>query len=289
MIESSSGMGQSPYINLDVQAQTGEFSATKHLDAIANAFSYKPEALAIFQRGVKPGDSIADFGIGTGIDLPLLVRMVFPRGRVVGVDLSQNMLDQARTRAQSITLSGEPDQSPVQIYLIQADTHSLPFSDGEFDAIRFDRILQHVQDPQQILYEANRVLKPGGLMVASEPDWQELHIIHPDQSQQELSATLEWFKRKVNIRRGMIARSLAPLLDGMGMQEISVTTVQDDITSLRYFEDTFYIEKFLKQMTDLGLPEHKAETWLSRLRDSYSDGAIVCSYTTAIVSARKKL
>src|SRR5947209_2701960 len=121
MIENPSGKGQSPYVNLDTQAQAGKFSAAKHLDAIADVFSYKAHALEIFQRGVNPGDSIADFGIGTGIDLPVLATMVSPRGRVVGLDISQQMLNQAHLKAQSIVLStsGELEQSPVRIFLGQ--------------------------------------------------------------------------------------------------------------------------------------------------------------------------
>lgn len=291
MKENLSTNGQSPYVNLDTQTQVDEFSAAKHLDAIANAFSYKRQALEIFQRGVNPGDSIADIGIGTAIDLPLLATMVYPRGRVIGLDISQQMLEQARIKVQSMALptSGEYDQSPVRIFLEQADAHCLPFSDEEFHAVRFDRTLQHVQDPQQILHEAVRVLKPDGLLVASEPDWQELHIFHPDQSQQELSETIEWFKRAISIRRGMIAQALAPLLEGMGVHDISVTTVQDDIRNLKEFEDTFYLERFLQQMTDLGLQKKEADTWLSTLREKHKEGDVVCSYTTAIVSAKKKL
>ena len=47
----------------------------------------------------------------------------------------------------------------------------LPFGDAAFDGARIERVLQHVDEPGAILAEIRRVVRPGGLVVAAEPDW----------------------------------------------------------------------------------------------------------------------
>jgi ubiquinone/menaquinone biosynthesis C-methylase UbiE len=88
-------------------------------------------------------------GIGTGLDLEYL-----PDGaRYTGTDITPLMLKRAERRA---------IQSALDIRLICADSHNLPFEKESFDIIIMHLILAVVPDPQRALQEADRVLKQNG-------------------------------------------------------------------------------------------------------------------------------
>lgn len=59
-------------------------------------------AAAIASLNLKPGDTVVDIGCGTGLNFPLLHQAVGPEGSIIGVDLSDEMLQQARARASAI-------------------------------------------------------------------------------------------------------------------------------------------------------------------------------------------
>ena len=89
-----------------------------------------------------------DVATGTGAVALELVRQ---HGcRVVGVDQSAEMLAEARRR----TNGG--------VELVEASAESLPFADGEFDALTFTYLLRYVADPAATLQELARVVRPGG-------------------------------------------------------------------------------------------------------------------------------
>ncbi len=58
---------------------------------------------------------------------------------------------------------------------VVCDAHQLPFADGCFDAVVAQAVLEHVMDPQRVVAEIHRVLKPGGLVYAETPFMQQVH------------------------------------------------------------------------------------------------------------------
>jgi len=113
------------------------------------------------QLRLKQGDTAVDIGCGLGFDVAGMARVVSPGGRSIGIDISEALLSVARS-----TFSGQEGVS-----FAQADIHNLPFSMNSVDGIRVDRTLQHVEEPQRVISEMVRVLKPGGWLVCAEPDW----------------------------------------------------------------------------------------------------------------------
>jgi demethylmenaquinone methyltransferase/2-methoxy-6-polyprenyl-1,4-benzoquinol methylase len=103
---------------------------------------------------VGPDDRVLDVATGTGAVALELVRR---HGcRVVGVDQSAGMLDEARRRVNG------------RIELVEADAQSLPFADGEFDALTFTYLLRYVSGPAATLHELARVVRPGGTVAGLE-------------------------------------------------------------------------------------------------------------------------
>ncbi len=111
---------------------------------------------AFIERLVSLGASgrVLDLGTGPG-HIPLLLVERLSDVTVVGIDMSQHMLNQAeRRRAQS------PHGARVEFRL--ADAKGLPFQRESFDVVASNTILHHISDPRQFLSEAWRVLRPGG-------------------------------------------------------------------------------------------------------------------------------
>jgi demethylmenaquinone methyltransferase / 2-methoxy-6-polyprenyl-1,4-benzoquinol methylase len=101
-----------------------------------------------------PGDRVLDVATGTAAVALELVRQ---KGcAVVGVDQSEGMLEAARRRADG------------RIELVRASAESLPFADGEFDALTFTYLLRYVADPAATLRELVRVVRPGGTVAGLE-------------------------------------------------------------------------------------------------------------------------
>lgn len=117
---------------------------------------------------LKPGQTVLDAAVGTGLNLS-----AYPEGvSVTGIDLSQGMLDQARAK-----------QVSADVTLEIADLENLDFADDSFDAAASGFTLCVVNDPVRALQEILRVTKPGALVAildyckSRDPEvqkWQEL-------------------------------------------------------------------------------------------------------------------
>ena len=95
-----------------------------------------------------PGLKILDIGSGAGF---LSNALSLKGHKVTGIDLSQKSLDLAK--------QFDPTKTVDYLY---ADANSLPFDDHMYDVVCAMDIVQHVDNPRQLIEEASRVLKPGG-------------------------------------------------------------------------------------------------------------------------------
>ena len=105
--------------------------------------------------GVLPGDRVLDLAGGTGDIAALMSKRVGGSGQVVLTDINEAMLDVGRRR-----LDDKGIVHNVTYALVNAET--LPFGEGEFDAVTIAFGLRNVTDKDAALREMHRVLKPGG-------------------------------------------------------------------------------------------------------------------------------
>ncbi len=123
-----------------------------------NARQLEPYGLALLARlapeRLAPGAAVLDIASGPGEPALTLARRLAVRGRVVGIDLSPEMLRIARDRAGALGLDN--------LEFREADAHRLPFEDDSFDLVTCRFGLMLMAEPSAVAREARRVLKPGG-------------------------------------------------------------------------------------------------------------------------------
>jgi len=110
---------------------------------------------AIKRMDIRRGDAILDLGSGTGRNICVMLKALGPTGRVVGVDISQEMLRQARQRCRAY---------PQVTFLNRRIEEPIPFHE-EFDKSFISFALHGFEDEdkERVIANAHRALKPGGV------------------------------------------------------------------------------------------------------------------------------
>ena len=142
----------------------GEFSATRAFFAARaedwdSRFAEDGPAFerAVADLGPARGATVLDVGCGTGRAAPVLAAAVGPSGRVVGLDVTPEMLAGARFRRFDAAA------------LVLGDADQLPIADAIVDAVLAAGLLTHVADPAGTLRELARVVRPGGRLAVFHP------------------------------------------------------------------------------------------------------------------------
>ncbi len=112
---------------------------------VGNPFSLGP---------VNKGEAVLDIGCGAGVDTLVAAIMVGPHGKATGIDLTPDMLKQAKKHLKKTSLKNVTFQ--------EASAEQLPFPDGAFDVVISNGVFNLIPDKAKALREVIRVLKLSG-------------------------------------------------------------------------------------------------------------------------------
>ena len=137
--------------------------------AWAEDLGYPPELANVPERSVEsfagvanpftlgrlePGERVLDLGCGAGTDSLIAAQMVGSEGRVVGIDMTLEMLAKARASAEEL--------GARNVEFLEAEAEALPFADATFDVVISNGVIDLIPDKDAVFAELERVLVPGG-------------------------------------------------------------------------------------------------------------------------------
>jgi ubiquinone/menaquinone biosynthesis C-methylase UbiE len=259
------------FTSVDLMNEPGFFlrfleEGNKLPDIIAS----KPLILSGLQ--LEGGESVLDLGCGLGDDTFAIAQLVGAQGRAVGVDVSENMIAEARRRAGQRGPKAEFEVGDVQ---------ALRFEDATFDACRTERMLMHVPDADRAFAEMARVIRRGGRLSVFDFDWETQFVDSPYQE------TTRLITRSFcdNFKNGWIGRRLPRLFKQHGITDVSITPRTIMIT-YPFLELLLGGHVARAQQTGV-VRAAEADRWWVQLREADQAGTFVYGFTALIVAGVK--
>jgi SAM-dependent methyltransferase len=176
-----------------------------------------PVALA----GLKEGETVLDLGSGAGFDCFLASRAVGEKGKVIGVDMTEEMLERAAANARKGGYSN--------VEFRRGEIEALPIEDGSVDAVISNCVINLVPDKDKAFREAFRVLRPGGRLMVSDI---VLRRSLPDFVKQSIQAYVGCLAGAVSKERYLdaIARAGFEEIDVIGESDFPLDCMVNDPT-----------------------------------------------------------
>lgn len=135
---------------IDLSAVKQAYRRHSHYyDAVFGRLLHKGRMAAVEKANGLPGTTVLEVGVGTGISLPHFAR----DKRIVGIDISPEMLKKARRRARGLSNVAA---------LLEMDAEQLAFADDSFEIVVAMYVASVVPNPPKLMGELQRVCAPGG-------------------------------------------------------------------------------------------------------------------------------
>ena len=178
--------------------------------------------------GIKPGETILDLGSGAGLDCFFAAKETGPTGRVIGVDMTTEMIVKAKENLSKTTFNN--------IEFRQGEIEKLPVEDNSVDVIISNCVINLCEDKQQVYNEIFRVLKLNGRIAIS--DVAKIKEFTPEifNSKEMLCSC---------ISGAITVDQIKQLLKNSGFKDIQVTPKYESKEFIKNWTDKVNIEQYI--------------------------------------------
>jgi arsenite methyltransferase len=201
------------------------------------------------------GESILDLGCGPGFYCAELLEEVGPKGTIVGLDSSPQMLALAARRC----------EGHRNVQFREADATALPVEDGGFDAALCVQVIEYVPEVAAALAELHRAIRPGGRIVIWDVDWATAGWCTSDPRRME-RVLRAWDE---HLAHPSLPRFLAPAMRAAGFEEVDMQAYS--FAAGHFDPDSFgvaiipAIRRFVVGRG--GVSDDEAKAWAAEQRD----------------------
>jgi len=224
---------------------------------------------------LRPGEQVIDIGTGPGYLAASIARAVGVNGKVVGVDLSESMLQVARATCAAFAWTE----------FQEADAGQLPGVAGAFDVAVSTQVYEYVRDVDAALAEMHRVLRRGGRVVIVDTDWKSIVWATSDD---ELTSKLlkAWDEHLVDPH---LPRTLPERLRRAGLDVDSISVIPILNTAYDQSVYSFGLSQLIAEFVTgrQGVTESEAASWLEDLKMRHGDGRSFFSLNRYLLAAHK--
>lgn len=255
--------------------EQGYMGDTRYLETAAQ-FLREEKQRTYTAMHLQPGQHVLDVGCGPGVDTVALAEFVGASGSVDGVDADPTLVAAAEHRASA---AGVHDRVHHRV----ADALALPFAAQTFDAVRGERLFQHLSVPRAALAEMLRVTRPGGWIVVLDTDYSSSTV---DSEQTDLERRLALAAAQ-SVRSGYVARKLYRLFTDQGLADISVTV--RPVTLTKYAIARGAVLDLIEPgaLASGIVTEEELHAWHAELEQADARNAFFACFNMMLVSGRK--
>ena len=262
------------FVGVDQHGDPGAF--VRFMDTTRQRPSVQQQKNAVLSLlQLEPGNSVLDVGCGTGDDILVMAKAVGKSGRAVGIDSSKVMISEALKRTAD---------SDVRVELAVGSAYDLPYPDSTFDAVRCERVFEHLDKPQLALQEIVRVTKSGGRIVlaSSDVDSHLFDLPNVDIVRKIVHADCD---RRPN---GWAGRRLYCQMAQAGLLGLSASGFVHCSGDYERANHVFEFDQDGKRALDAGqIAPQEAAAWATLLTDAKRTGTFFFSTTQFVVAGRK--
>ncbi len=250
---------------------------TKRIKAIyATQDVIRQRSATIDALHLQPGQRVLDLGSGPGYLAASIAERVGATGEVIGLDISDEMLETARRLCADLS----------NVRFVGGDVADPPFEDGTFDRVVSTQVLEYVAHVDECLTQACRILRPGGKVTIVDTDWDSIVWASSDATRME--RVLEaWGEHLVDAH---LPRTLGHRLRSSGFELDSidvipiVNTVWD--ASVYSYGMTHLVFEFVTGRRDITLEETRS--WMADLDQLSAQGRYFFSINRYLFTATAK-